>query len=309
MMRRSSAVGCAVTASFVFVAAMIECWDHGWHSPDMNALLLLWMLGMVFGIGVVFRADVGQLTVHRSDWLVVGTASRFTALAACVLGVLTSSVGAVVVATAIEDFKNLVVASILGSLWMATYPLHPAIWQRLLVRDLVVGLDGVRIGRKTTIPFVEIRAAHARARALEIEGKSGARWIRLLPTWAIANTVVARVRSRLAVDADVRGGRSPLARAGRPLEAWKRALVSPDYRAAAISTEEAAQVLVAGGAPLDERIGAALVLARSGDAERVRVAAAACVDRRVRVALERAAEDRLDEATLEAALGTTPRVP
>ena len=285
-----------MSAAAIFIAAMVACWDRSWHAPDFGTLFALWAVGTAVGIILTLRADVGRLVIHRSDWLVAGTTTRFTAIAACVIGAITSFAGAVAVAMALGGVPHLVLASILGSLWMATYPLQPVVWHLVFVQRLVVGVDGVRIGLVTVL-FSEIRGARARGRAVEIESTRGHRWIRLLPTWAIADTVVERIRSRLGAPD---GGRSPLARAGRPLEAWKRALLSPDYRAAAISTDEAARVLTAGGASKDERLGAALVLARAGEAERVRVVASACVDRRVRVALEQAAADRLDDPTLEA---------
>ena len=69
-----------------------------------------------------------------------------------------------------------------------------------------------------------------------------------------------------------------------------------------ISTEDAERILHAGAASHDERVGAAMVLASraaEGDKrERIRVAASACIDQRLRVALERVADDTLDEETL-----------
>jgi hypothetical protein len=60
-----------------------------------------------------------------------------------------------------------------------------------------------------------------------------------------------------------------------------------------------------GDAPPGRRIGAALALGSSGHPEareKIRAAAEACASQGVRVALERAAEDDLDDATLERAL-------
>jgi hypothetical protein len=212
-------------------------------------------------------------------------------LLAAISGAVTAAGGAALVASAINDVQPLFLASLIGSLWMGTYPLHPILVRRILEAEIRIGLDAVRVGR-IVIPYSDIRTVTANGRMLEIERHSGPRLARRLPNEAVTRTFAESIAERTK---RVEIGAGRVGREGRPLEAWKRELLSPDYRAAAISSDEAARILEAGGTTPDERIGAALILAKAGEQERIRISAASCVEPAIRSALERVADDRLDE--------------
>jgi hypothetical protein len=100
-----------------------------------------------------------------------------------------------------------------------------------------------------------------------------------------------------------------LDRGGRTVPEWRTALGKllahgDEYRAAPLREGDVVDTLENVAATPGRRIGAALALAHGGDPEapaRIRVAAAACADARVRVALEGIAEGTIDEEALEEA--------
>ncbi len=94
------------------------------------------------------------------------------------------------------------------------------------------------------------------------------------------------------------------------IEEWRAALDEValgerGFRGAAVPDDELYEILQDPAAPLGRRVGAALVLRRrDGDARaRIRVAAETSVEPRIRVALEAAADDDIDEQAIERALG------
>ena len=96
-----------------------------------------------------------------------------------------------------------------------------------------------------------------------------------------------------------------LARAGRPLAAWRHDLEQPvAFRSSTPSPEELRDVLSSPGASVEERVGAALALRRvPGEGEtRIRIAASTTANPELRIALEAIAEDEVDEERLETAL-------
>jgi hypothetical protein len=107
-----------------------------------------------------------------------------------------------------------------------------------------------------------------------------------------------------------------LDRNGRSARAWRDALrdalaTAGGYRAEALDPNGVVRVLESPAAPVERRIGAALALAASmGDEGRTRicVAAAACANPRVRIALEKAARGALADADLDAALAADAEV-
>ena len=101
-----------------------------------------------------------------------------------------------------------------------------------------------------------------------------------------------------------------LERGGRGVAEWLRALQAvgagaiADLRSAPISHERLWRVVESHGAPAEERAAAAVALSSSLDAsgkQRLRVAAEAVADRRLRVALD--AAENGDEAAMQEALG------
>ena len=93
-------------------------------------------------------------------------------------------------------------------------------------------------------------------------------------------------------------------RGARSIEGWreelKQVMAGAGYRAIRTTPEDAEAVLQSPLATPEQRVGAALALRAAGDNERVRVAAHAAADPRVRVALEAVADD--DDEAIERAL-------
>jgi hypothetical protein len=100
-----------------------------------------------------------------------------------------------------------------------------------------------------------------------------------------------------------------LERRGRPVEAWRTDLkrvaeTEGGFREQAIGRDDVERVLADPSAAADQRLGAALALRGMSDDAKVRIreAAATSANVRLRVALEAAADDEVDEAALEGAL-------
>lgn len=101
-----------------------------------------------------------------------------------------------------------------------------------------------------------------------------------------------------------------LERRGRSLRNWRAAVVAAlrpasEYRSAAHGPDDAQRILEDPKAQAEQRVGAALALVGSGEpraAEKVRAAAAACANTRLRVALSSAADEDADLAAIEEAL-------
>jgi hypothetical protein len=181
---------------------------------------------------------------------------------------------------------------------------------------LETGLDGVRVStvwRSRFIPYGTIRKVTGTRKRIVIETTSRrVRTSHVLDPRAIA-ALVSRIEKRRAAAA-LAGAPAldVLDRQERPIWEWRAALDElalgdKVFRGAALPDDELHRILGSPGAPLEQRIGAALALrSRGGDAQgRVRVAAEASVERRVRVALEAAAADEIDDRVIERALART----
>lgn len=100
-----------------------------------------------------------------------------------------------------------------------------------------------------------------------------------------------------------------LDRGHRDIKAWREALSrifgkEGGYRQAKLTLEQIAAVLVDPVAPVERRIGAAMVLSQSGDGEaktKIRAAIESSVNRKVRVALEAIERGDLEDAAIEEA--------
>jgi hypothetical protein len=190
--------------------------------------------------------------------------------------------------------------------------------------EAVVGADGVTIrsrGWKRFIPLDRITLIRGDELSIEILIRGGKKRV----ITAYTELSRERIDELAACVAEAQKARrqassppapSPhLERRGRTIEAWRRhlrALVSEgrDYRQASLSADDLALVLEDAEASPEQRIGAALALAEA-DSEtarpRIRIAADACANEAVRVALTSLAEGEGDEQALEEALGAEPR--
>ncbi len=178
---------------------------------------------------------------------------------------------------------------------------------------LETGRDGVRIAAgllRRFIPYRSIQKVSRARRHLVFETAAGSvRTPRIDDSRAIP-VLVSRIEERRAAAA--LAGAPPLDaldRRERPIGEWRAALDElarggKAFRGAALRDDDLQRVLDEPGAPLEQRIGAALALrSRGGNAQgRIRVAAGSSVERRVRVALEAAAADDVDERAIERAL-------
>jgi hypothetical protein len=156
----------------------------------------------------------------------------------------------------------------------------------------VVGDDGVRIERSLG------RRHMAHGEPLDLKGG-------LLLDRARVDAVSRLSEERAKGAAEVDERLALFDRRGGTLEAWRarvaKAMDASSYRDAPVTVEDAAAVLRSAKASPEQRVGAALALRAAGEpAEKIRVAAGAIVDERVRVAIERVAED--DEPAVERAL-------
>lgn len=199
---------------------------------------------------------------------------------------------------------------------------------------VVVGDDGVRIrgvGRRAFVRYADIARVEDDGKGVVLVRRNGRSvslrtWchgMRALGTPGHTDEARARAeRDRDALGAAIRArmaghdaglAASKLAlldRKGRPVEQWRGDLVrlvggGSDYRRVAFDQAELAAVLDDGTATAERRIGAALALAasdREAAAPRLRVAASASANDRLRIALEKVGDGALDDADVELAV-------
>ncbi|NUQ72499.1 MAG: PH domain-containing protein [Polyangiaceae bacterium] len=181
--------------------------------------------------------------------------------------------------------------------------------------EVVVGTDGIVLKRGFTrrfIPYSALAGVKIDDEArLVLKMRSEKEIIIHKGDEAARRALDARIRHAMQAGGDSAAeGRAELDRLeprGLSLQAWRETLkglvVRPgDYRRAGIPEEMLLAVVEDPDAPPERRIGAALALKASGRedaAPKIRIAAEACANEHVRVALERAAEDDLDDETIE----------
>jgi hypothetical protein len=185
------------------------------------------------------------------------------------------------------------------------------LFRPLVTATLRIGTDGVvveRLLRKRFLPRARVTGAEAAGNEISL-GVTGGEGVRLTVSSANeAAIVVQRVNEALADRGDVVGAglRAQLDRQGRPVAAWLRgvrALAQGDagYRHLRVDRDALAALLDDGAATAEHRIAAAAALASDeGGKRRVRVAAEACADDRLRLALEEAGEAEQTAAIEEA---------
>jgi hypothetical protein len=186
--------------------------------------------------------------------------------------------------------------------------------------EVIVGADGVIVRQGFAagfIPFgrvarVEIDPARRRLVVFRLTDGSAvearARWMSDDDREALA----ARISDARQAWAAGEAGERALARVerrGRSAVAWREAMrevaAADGYREPGVTREALVEVVESPAAPVERRMGAALALSGTDDDDlrrRVRVAAGACADERVRVALTLAADGSLDDDAMEEAL-------
>ncbi len=182
--------------------------------------------------------------------------------------------------------------------------------------EVTVGLDGVRLRSplgERWIPRSELAYADVEYHRLVLVLCGPKEPVRVRGRAEQVQALARRISEVLAwrsMDEDA----PPLAEVvdldGQSLVQWRAQLAAragaqgEAYRRAALPPETLFAVLEKPTAPADRRLAAALLLRQSEDpdaAPRIRLAAGGCANESMRVALERAAEDDLDEAALRQA--------
>jgi len=290
----------AVPSVVTGLLMLAACAARDWHAPRAPTIVVLLagalLMGAVAGRAYFSircerdRQRHGEEAVSRTRSASLGALAVSTAIAAVI--VCASAAGVYELLGSVER----VLASVIAALFTAAVPVVTAALQQAFSRRVIVGLDAVAIGSRV-VRFRDLARVQADGPALALVLASGESIAARFASAHLAASLAVRIAARIE-----EGYRAPpaLQRAGRALSEWRSGLTSPGYRDDHVSVEEAERVLDAAGASADERVGAALVLAHAKRGDRVRVAAAACVDRRLRVALEHAADDTLDDEALEA---------
>lgn len=185
--------------------------------------------------------------------------------------------------------------------------------------EVIVGAEGVVLrapfAADRFVRFDAIERGHREGRALVMTMAGSEPPLRIACADAdLAEALAARIN---AAGARARGGQRPtpvaevLDPGERELPAWREALsrllrAEGRYRSAAVDLEDVADVLEDPAAPPRLRIGAALALRGSDEPRarvRVRLAAEACAEDRVRAALEAAAgEGEIDDEVIKKAM-------
>jgi hypothetical protein len=189
------------------------------------------------------------------------------------------------------------------------------VWLSVLRRRAVtVGSDGVLIHgllKDRFVPFASVTRVRDDADGVELELRDATTVT--LPRAPGGDGLAARIRAALERRADGEGpaaGLASLDRQERPVAAWRRELErlaqrGEGYRDDALAPDRLAAVVEDASLAADRRVGAAWMLAAKGDDEtkqRIRIAADACADEDLKIALERAAEGEIEEAALDRAV-------
>lgn len=185
-------------------------------------------------------------------------------------------------------------------------------------KEVVVGTDGLAIRGAFTrrfIPYSAIEEAElSLSEAIMLKLRSGKQVSIRGGNFKVLRALYDRVQEAMraggSLSTDLGAELEQLEPRGRPLSAWREALRGlvnrrGAYRGAGIFDEALLAVMADPEAKPGTRVGAALALRMSGHegaATRIRIAADACANEGVRAALAQAADDELDEATLERAL-------
>ncbi len=183
---------------------------------------------------------------------------------------------------------------------------------------LLIGADGVIIHqgfRERFVPYARIGSIAATSGHVDFLLDSGETVRAKARHLTREQTLEVESRIAHAMEAWKSGAAEPSAlarldRNGRSGVAWREALAGllrrdEGYREARLTREQLLDTLSSASAPAERRLGAALALGAGGDPDvkaRVRVAAEACANKRLRVALEKVAEGKSDDEAIEEAI-------
>lgn len=306
----------SIGGSFMFAA---KGFVEGWHSPEARRVCLRRRDGNIVSAGVS-DADAASTVLQRVG---VDASKRTMRMRLGSVGFLNAVVwllGPIFAVHLGEAIGNRV--GIPGAL---SLPIAAVIFliEFLLVQTLfgpehlVLGADGIIVEKRSGRRFVpyknlqSITTTDSRVTLRLNNGKKVRAKARHLGDEE-QDIIKQRVRDALALrderSADL-AAFAALDRGQRDIKAWGEALQGVfskggGYRQAKLTLEQVAAVLVDPVAPVDRRIGAAMVLSQSGDGDaksKIRAAIDSSVNRKVRVALEAIERGDLENAAIEEA--------
>ena len=183
---------------------------------------------------------------------------------------------------------------------------------------VVVGADGIvieRALRNRFVPHDRLASVAVKHNAVELTLTDGSRARARARHLTDEQQAELRVRIESALAAFRRGGVAAeslarLDRGGRALGDWRAALQTileqqGSYRETPLTRDQLFEVLESAAAPVERRLGAAISLAAAseeGVARRIRIAAEASANPRVRIALAKVAEGGIDDGAIDAAI-------
>lgn len=191
--------------------------------------------------------------------------------------------------------------------------------------DVTVGLDGILVRTLFGARFFSFEGvieATALPNGVALHHADGSRDRLLFYRLATArrlrdrDAIISLVKDALSEARVIDEPRPPdaLARRGRPIAAWREAIAAVargGYRDLGLSPEALDQTVSSAASSAEARIAAAIALSTTGEdgaKDRIRVAADACADPKVRVSLERIADGADADHVIEAALDERARV-
>ncbi|MBW2457794.1 MAG: hypothetical protein JRI68_25035 [Deltaproteobacteria bacterium] len=269
--------------------------------------------------GLLQALDLDASAVHMSLGS-TATVGRGCATG-CLYGALVFGLPVVIgtIATAIqvlggyEGYAGVLFIALLATAVVATGAVFSL--RALRSAEVTIGSDGLWIRRapwrKRFVPYRELRLAFQRGDEAVIETESDRLAIHCQDGGA-TNQLVRRIdeahtqwlEAARAIDlAELdRGDREPALWRDQLLALFEHA---KSYRARALQRDDLWQVLEDPKASPERRVGAALALSRrakTGERRRVRIAAASCALRPLRIAIEEAAEGEIEAQALEEAM-------
>ncbi len=291
----------------------------GWLSPQEKRIHFQTVRGDVYSARVEDNAYGQQLLVatdldvsKRKMFLTLGTTGFLTALCAF-LGLVSAGTAGPWVAALFNIRGPSSFPFMLGVYVLQFFVVHALFGPA----SLVIGADGVivkSVWRERFVAFREIRSLETDDRHvtffLHDKSKVRARARHLDTT--IQDAIQQRVNEALRLNRDRSmepGALAQLDKGTQTTVAWRKALSAllkreGSYRGAQLTRDQLLDVLENPGAHAERRIGAALALFADGDAEavrRIRVAAGAAANEKVRIALEKIASGETESRAIEEA--------
>ncbi|MBK8252747.1 MAG: hypothetical protein IPK82_08780 [Polyangiaceae bacterium] len=293
----------------------VDTFSGGWLSPTEHRVYLQQQNGNLWSAAVADQntgkafLECVSLDVSRRPWNVrLGSTWMVSAFAWILSPILASVITAAIHQLVTLDIPSR--AALIGILFALTYT---AIQRMFGPDSLVIGADGVIVKGPFSARFIRFDDLNdfATSRSgITIFLKNGTE-VRARARNLNEATQVAlreRIEQAAALHNQVEMSSAALLEKGsRSISDWHVALagiLSKDtgYRRAHVTREQIIKVLENPAAPALQRIGAAIALARSQDVEalkRMRIVAGACVDEKVRIALEGVARGDLENEAIE----------